>query len=60
MEPQYLKMRKEIKEHLVNTGCTFSPEEEPIVLRNITVDAMLDTILEYMIGAGYASPTKAF
>jgi len=60
MEPHYLKMKSEIKAHLVNSGCTFSPEEEPIVLRNITVDAMLDTMLEFMIGAGYASPTKTF
>lgn len=60
MEPNYLKMKKEIKVHLINTGCTFSAEEEPVVLRQITVDAMLDTVLEFMIGAGYASPTKSF
>lgn len=60
MEPNYLKMKKEIKIHLINSGCTFSSEEEPVVLRQITVDVMLDTVLDYMIGAGYASPTKAF
>ena len=60
MEPHYLRMRKEIKLHLINSGCTYSAEEEPVVLRKITVDAMLDTVLEYMIGHGYASPTKTF
>ena len=46
--------------HLVVSGLTFNAEnkQDPIVIRPVKVDVLIATVLEYLIGAGYAEPTK--
>jgi len=46
--------------HLILSGATLNAENpaEPVVLRPMKADVLLPLILDYLIGAGYASPTK--
>jgi hypothetical protein len=46
--------------HLIVSGLTFNAEnkQDPIVIRPMKVDVLVATVLEYLIGAGYAEPTK--
>ena len=57
MTPSYLALRQELKHHLIQSNMTFSSENEwagqPTVMREVSVDVMLNNLLDYMIGAGY-------
>lgn len=46
--------------HLIMSGATLNAEnpDDPVVLRPMKADVLLPLILDYLIGAGYASPTK--
>jgi hypothetical protein len=50
----------ELSSHLVDQGFTWSIEDnKPPTLRDgIKAEVLLTNLLDYMIGAGYASPTK--
>jgi hypothetical protein len=56
------RLKTELIEHLIDSGFTLAPyslvENEPPILRPVKVQVLLDCVLDYMIGAGYASPTK--
>jgi hypothetical protein len=55
----YDNLKQEITSHLIDSGFTFSTENgDPVVIRPIKVDVLLNTLLDYMIGAGYAGTTK--
>jgi len=57
---EYLALKQELSYHLVQSGLTYSIEDEkPPTLRPVQVNLLLDTLLDYMIGAGYASSTKS-
>jgi hypothetical protein len=57
---EYLALKQELAYHLVQSGLTYSIEDEkPPTLRPVQVNLLLDTLLDYMIGAGYASSTKS-
>ena len=57
MIPNYGALRQELKHHLVDQHMTYSPEREPlgepIIMREVAVDVMLNNLLDYMIGKGY-------
>jgi hypothetical protein len=56
---EYLALKQELTYHLVQSGLTYSIEDEkPPTLRPVQVNLLLDTLLDYMIGAGYASSRK--
>jgi hypothetical protein len=56
---EYLALKQELSYHLVQSGLTYSIEDEkPLTLRPVQVNLLLDTLLDYMIGAGYASSRK--
>lgn len=55
----YQALVKELTSHLVDQGMTYSVEDmEPPTLRPVKVEVLLNNLLDYLIGAGYASPTK--
>jgi hypothetical protein len=55
----YQALVNELTSHLIDTGMTFSTEDnQPATLRQVKVEVLLHNLLDYMIGAGYASPTK--
>jgi len=55
----YDNLKREIISHLIDSGFTFSTENgDPVVIRPMKADVLLNTLLDYMIGAGYASTTK--
>lgn len=49
-----------VTRHLIVSGLTFNAENasDPIITRPMKVDVLVATVLEYLIGAGYAEPTK--
>jgi hypothetical protein len=57
---QYLALRQELKSHLIDSGLTLPTldEQDPVLLRPVPATLVLDTLLDYMIGAGYASERK--
>lgn len=55
----YQALVQELTHHLVDQGMTYSNEDgSPVTLRPMKVEVLLNNLLDYMIGAGYASPTK--
>lgn len=55
----YNNLKTEITSHLIDSGFTFSTENgDPVVIRPMRVDVLLNNLLDYMIGAGYASTNK--
>jgi len=55
----YNNLKTEITCHLIDSGFTFSTENgDPVVIRPMRVDVLLNNLLDYMIGAGYASTNK--
>jgi hypothetical protein len=58
----YQALVMELKQHLVDQGLTFNAEDalDPVVIRPMKADLLLTNLLDYMIGAGYASTTKTF
>lgn len=55
----YQALVRELTSHLVDQGMTYSVEDmEPPTLRPVKVEVLLNNLLDYLIGAGYASPTK--
>lgn len=55
----YLALKQELALHLVDSGLTYSIEDnKPPTIRPVAVNLLLDTLLDYMIGAGYASERK--
>jgi hypothetical protein len=56
----YQSLTFELTSHLVDQGFTWSTEDnKPPTLRDgIKADLLVSNLLDYMIGAGYASPTK--
>ena len=56
---EYLALKQELTYHLVQSGLTYSIEDnQPPTIRPVQVNLVLDTLLDYMIGAGYASSRK--
>ena len=52
---------QELTSHLIDQGMTYSTEDgNAPTLRPVKVEVLLNNILDYMIGAGYASPTKTY
>lgn len=60
MAPQnYNNLKAEIVCHMVDSGFTFSNENgDPLVIRPMKVDVLLNNLLDYMIGAGYATTER--
>jgi hypothetical protein len=55
----YQALVQELTSHLIDQGLTYSIEDnESPTLRPVKAQLVLNTLLDYMIGAGYASPTK--
>jgi hypothetical protein len=55
----YLALKQELTYHLIQSGLTYSIEDnKPPTIRPVQVNLVLDTLLDYMMGAGYASTTK--
>jgi hypothetical protein len=55
----YQALVQELTSHLIDQGLTFNAEDnESPTLRPVKAQLVLNTLLDYMIGAGYASPTK--
>jgi len=57
---QYETLRQELKEHLVVSGLCLNAENphDAVVVRSMNANLLVDTLLDYMIGAGYASVTR--
>jgi hypothetical protein len=57
---QYQTLREELKTHLVVTGLCLNAENphDAVVVRSTKADIVIDTLLDYLIGAGYASVSK--
>jgi len=55
-----MSIEKELSDYLVSIGATFNAEnpDEPIVLRPARLNVIVSSIVDYLIGAGYASETK--
>ena len=57
------ELKDALRKHLIHTGFTYSSEREPFgeptLTRSVNVDILLDCVTEFLIGAGYASDTKA-
>jgi hypothetical protein len=50
----------ELRHYLIDSGFTYSTEAgDPPILRPMNIDVLLDTSLDYLIGAGYVAPDKA-
>lgn len=50
---------QELTYHLIDQHMTYSIEDnKPPTLRPVPCEVLLHTLLDYMIGAGYASTTK--
>ena len=49
-----------VTKHLIVSGLTFNAESksDPVVVRPMKVEILVATVLEYLIGAGYAEATK--
>lgn len=62
MSTTYQNLLTELKAHLVDQGMTFNNEDasDPLVIRPMRADVLLVNLLDYMIGAGYASPYKTY
>ena len=51
----------ELTHHLIDQHMTFSIEDNlPATLRPVKCEVLLNTLLDYMIGAGYASADKNY
>jgi hypothetical protein len=57
------EVKEGLRKHLIHTGFTYSNEGEwagePTLTRSVNVDVLLDSVVEFLIGAGYASADKA-
>jgi hypothetical protein len=57
-------MNKEMLEgltrHLIVSGLTFNAENpnNPVITRPVKVDVLVATVMEYLLGEGYANATK--
>ena len=57
-------MQKELLEgvtkHLIMSGLTFNAENpaDPVVIRPMKVEILVATVMEYLLGEGYANTTK--
>ena len=57
----YSALIQELTSHLVDSGMTYSIEDnQPPTLREVKAEVLLHNILDYMMGAGYATPTKSY
>ena len=58
----YDEMKEKLRIHLIQTGFTFSNEREPMgeptLTRSIPLDVLVDNVVDYLVGAGYANDTK--
>jgi hypothetical protein len=58
----YEEMRAQLKQYLIQNGFTYSNEREPMgeptLTRSIPVDVLVDSAVEFLVGAGYANHTK--
>jgi hypothetical protein len=55
----YQALIQELTSHLIDQGMTYSTEDEQTpTVRPVKTSVLLQNLLDYMIGAGYASPTK--
>ena len=55
----YSNLKIEIICHLIDSGFTFSTENgDPVTIRPMKAEVLLDSLLDYMIGAGYATTTR--
>ena len=57
MNPELLQG---VTKHLITSGLTFNAENpaDPIVTRPMRVEILVATVMEYLLGAGYAEATK--
>lgn len=57
MNPELLQG---VTKHLIVSGLTFNAENsaDPIVIRPMKVEILVATVMEYLLGAGYAEATK--
>ena len=53
-------IEQELSNYLVSIGATFNAEnpDEPIVLRPARLNVIVTSVVDYLIGAGYASEAK--
>ena len=55
---QQLNIKQLLKIHLIKSGLTFSSEREwmgePIIMREIAVDTVVNEVIKFMTEAGYA------
>ena len=53
-----LNIKQKLKVHLINSGLTFSSEREwmgePIIMREVAVDTVVNEVIKFMTEAGYA------
>ena len=51
---------QELTHYLIDSGMTYSVEDNkaPTLRDGIKCEVLLNNLLDYMIGAGYVSPTK--
>jgi hypothetical protein len=55
----YQALVQELTSHLIDQGLTLKAEAgDPVVVRPVKADLLLNTLVDYMIGAGYASTTR--
>lgn len=56
----YQALKQELTSHLIDSGLTMPTLDalDPVMLRPVNASIVLDTLLDYMIGAGYASERK--
>lgn len=54
------EMMEGVTKHLILSGLTFNAEDknDPIVIRPMKVEMLVATVLEYLVGEGYANTTK--
>ena len=57
MNPELLQG---ITKHLIASGLTFNSENpaNPIITRPMNVEILVATVMEYLLGEGYANTTK--
>ena len=57
MNPELLQG---ITKHLIASGLTFNAENpaNPIITRPMNVEILVATVMEYLLGEGYANTTK--
>lgn len=57
MNPELLQG---ITKHLIASGLTFNAENpaDPVIIRPMKVEILVATVMEYLLGEGYANTTK--